>query len=239
MSNIEPTEEQKQAAWDWMASPPPPADKTTADQLAEFLAEREAKLRKQLAFMEAGSLADYNAFAEALQKEDAYLAEINLINERLAEMREVDGRKSRMLYDRDVVIDTLRARIKELEAACGERLAKLGEAYEEAETGWLGDIKELEEREAQHLADIKALREVLNDGLNDPNDIGEEAARDAAEALLQRLAHYDVAKADAAAVDWQVWANGSCPEPGCSLANPHEQGAACVKPTAKGEATNE
>lgn len=46
------------------------------------------------------------------------------------------------------------------------------------------------------------------------------------------LAHYDDAKADAPTVDWQAWANGSCPEPGCSLANPHEQGVACVKPTA-------
>lgn len=163
--SIEPTEEQKQAAREFMdgTADTDRAMWISSGALARLLAEREAKLRKQLAFMEAGSLADYNAFAEALQKEDAYLAEINLINERLAEMREVDGRKSRMLYDRDVVIDTLRARIKELEAACGERLAKLGEAYEEAETGWLGDIKELEAREAQHLADIKALHRFLGD----------------------------------------------------------------------------
>lgn len=212
MSNIEPTEEQRAAAvkhhykyavlpdkgylTDWVRT----GDATGRSafdevvRLARLLAEREAKLHKQLAFMEAGSLADYNAFAEALQKEDAYLAEINLINERLAEMREVDGRKSRMLYDRDVVIDTLRARVAELEATCGERLARLGEAYEEAETGWLGDIKELEAREAQHLADIKVLRAPSRL----PFAYGVQAA--AYDKAIAATAHYDDAKADAPAV---------------------------------------
>lgn len=108
--SIEPTEEQRAAAArfyyreqsdtgrlighvaDWVETGAGCAN-VDADvrDLARLLAEREAKLRKQLAFMEAGSQADYNAFAEALQKEDAYLAEINLINERLAELEAANG----------------------------------------------------------------------------------------------------------------------------------------------------
>ncbi len=199
MSNIEPTEEQKQAAekaigetilvlhWN--------SRKAAGDNLARLLAEREAKLRGDVE-------AAMNLTADGVRKCLNLRAEVARLEAKLSRPQPL----GMVLLDEN---EALRARVAELEA----------------------DLAAFMFGEAQHLADIKALTAALDDVLNDPNDIGEEDARDAGEALLARLAHYDDAKADAPAVDWQAWANGSCPEPGCSLANPHKQGAACVKPT--------
>lgn len=169
MSNtIEPTEEQYEAVKTWCTMEL--GVRYGWRHIAQFLAEREHKLREQLAFMEAGSQSDYNAFAEALQKEDAYLAEINLINERLAELREVDGRKSRMLYDRDVVIDKLRAEREQAEHRIGELRVALNVVEMECERrgekvlelradldAARARIAELEERSARRLDDSTAI----------------------------------------------------------------------------------
>lgn len=264
MSNIEPTEEQREAAVAYCLGTPTPdyavhwvktGENVRTERgftvsagpvaLARLLAEREAKLRKQLTFMEAGSLADYNAFAEALQKEDAYLAEINLINERLAEMREVDGRKSRMLYDRDVVIDTLRARVAELEAAqgdtvgcegCGRRLPSLCAVSTEDPVYLCARcVSPMHmEREAQRLADIKALREELRhsrgavcywvEGSGSPSHYIKDLKT--LDAVLASTAHYDDAKADAPAVVEvdDEHRNGPCGWSGCGRCGDTEGG---------------
>lgn len=41
---VEPTEEQREAARNYMASPPPREDESVTDQLAQFIADREACL---------------------------------------------------------------------------------------------------------------------------------------------------------------------------------------------------
>lgn len=195
--------------------------------LARLLAEREAKAVARIKALANDEIAACGAHIESLE---SLLA------------KATDER------------DTLRARVAELEGQVSESTRlRMTETLH-----GMGVEAMYQEREAQHLADIKALmakvrvaermRKAVVRVVCSPSTITGVAVplhlietldalnRDEADFadVLARLAHYDDAKADAPAVDWQAWANGSCPEPGCSLANPHEQGVACVKPTAEG-----
>lgn len=167
--------------------------------------QREAALRfcKDHSVCGNGWLVDEFTVAELLAEREAKL------RERCVCIGVETGRAER---------DALRARVAELERLDLDRDRAL----------YLAEVEYFaaSAREAQHLADIKALREALGQGY--------ALSLNAREQVLKVTAHYDDAKAEEPAVDWQAWANGSCPEPGCSLANPHEQGVACVKPTAEG-----
>lgn len=155
---IEPTEEQKQAARDFLRKNFLPTH-SDVDELADFLAEREAKLSKE--------------------HEDFFFKNQN---------------------DWIDTIDTLRARVAELGQAAGEVNDALG-VLDLCMVVPL--VRELEAREAQHLADIKALkddafhRHVACVGGCSVCDLNSGARC----ALMQRLAHYDDAKADAPAFE--------------------------------------
>jgi len=191
MSNIEPTEEQKQAAREACWS----LNGSLHHNVARLLAEREAKFRARVAELEA-KIADAVFSCPGCGRHDFgfFASQIKAAcgpcrtRAEAAEARE--AQHIARIAELETVYESYRearARIAEME----EANVLLQRAYSLA----CNERNALTEREAQHLADIMALREVLNDGLNDPNDIGEEAARDAARALLQRLAHYDDAKA--------------------------------------------
>lgn len=115
-----------------------------------------------------------------------------LLAEREAKLLEEMERLHRAVVDticdtQDAENDTLRARVAELEA--------------EARAGWadLNDcIAEMKESEAQHLADIKALREFLGDR-EEEEGIWIPRSEFNAMPRLAQPAHYDDAKADAPA----------------------------------------
>ncbi len=188
------------------------------------LAEREAKLREEVyaqawnlggisVLATSRTMQDYDQTMArpALNEVAALLKDYDTLRARVAELEarekfrdlaaEVDtGEPVDVLLMR-----TLSARVAELEAkiadavfscpGCGRHDFGFFASQIKAACGPCRTRAEVAEaREAQHLADIKALMGVLDDLLNDPNDIGEEEARDRAEALYTRLAHYDDAR---------------------------------------------
>lgn len=252
MSNIEPTEEQKQAAKKATEKVLGNAECCKpAYRVARLLAEREAKLQARiddLTERSARRLDDSTAI-DALVYAIACL-ELQPGSERDRAVRDALNRvidhvgaiEVRARDSATKVVSTLVAGAKAREDALTTRVAELevSQALLFAERDKLNaDLfsvaKNAHEREAQHLADIKACVGVI-EGLLTPSESPLSSPPRSAVSLLARLAHYYDAKADGPAEDWQAWANGSCPEPGCSLANPHEQGVACVKPTAEGGA---
>lgn len=145
MSNIEPTEEQRQAAREACGVK---QDITLSDDLARLLAEREAKLREE-----------YQSPTQ------------------------------------DVVISQLRARVAELEAKQA-RLKHLANDEVAACGVHIDSLEKLlaasTDREAQHLADIKAGRKAVAAWLDDP---WLEGRRKLGEDFMAATAHYDDAKA--------------------------------------------
>ena len=243
---IEPTEEQKQAAREWIALD---LDmRHGVRHIARLLAEREAKLREEYR-RQLGEFNDDVARAvtravegpdewamgddvlrPALQKViDAKVATIaarykhqhenDTLRARVAELerpnwlttptRSTRSRKDRLKEARERE-ETLRARVAELEAkiadavfscpGCGRHDFGFFASQIKAACGPCRTRAEVAEaREAQHLADIKALMgscSVAMDAIDDDDTV---AARNELSEATERLAHYDDAKADAPA----------------------------------------
>lgn len=252
MSNIEPTEEQKQAAsthidkWQWWDS------FNQSEALARLLAEREAKLRAELS--EAN--AEVNALRKSMMQADACIENFIANEDKADELLKRAGLDDTVnvvprlaaLVDETVA---LRARVEELEddVEAAKTLMRLAQKHGEAATARVAELEsrvsenirlrvaaeergrflqrlaneartrmdesekrvaELEAvaeevsdmraqldladtREAQHLADIKALMAKLVDTQRAIRGGLDVYAEDFDE-VLARLAHYDDAK---------------------------------------------
>lgn len=225
MSNIEPTEEQKQAVRAIAEKEGARVQLWHLDEIARLLAEREAKLREEVAELSKGwRAAEAELKTERLVAEKALAARNEMENERDAARRDLKQSKAMS----EAARDTLRARVAELEAergdtvgceGCGKRLPSLCAVSTEDPVYLCARcVSPMHmERESQHLADIKALmakrlvdmREAarwgaelafnVDEHVDDTKiaaDIMEEFATfDAEDEMLARLAHYDDAKA--------------------------------------------
>lgn len=234
MSNTEPTEEQRGAENDYLDKHVHIVISNTnfervADALARLLTEREAKLREEVAELSRGWRADEYELERIRAVLTETQAENDTLRARVAEL-EVELRVAwgdcddgsceacakcvdQAKHQRDFAT----ARVAELEAEVTQRRRLLAE-----ERGNVGA------RPAQHLADIKALMGALKDFLVPAAHTIEFNPGHSARALLQRLAHYDDAKADAGAVvevddDHK---NGPCGWSGCGRCGDTEGGGA-------------
>lgn len=195
MSNIEPTEEQMQKGEQMYAS----SDYMTSRDFAEILAEREAKLREEMAehrfYREQGA-----EERDTLRARVAELEAFTLLtdSERTSAMFAAGlDVVTRAVREADQLHQTVgggtRHYVNECLLPCfkdeGIAIIVVDKAHA-IETG---------EREAQHLADIKALMGALKDFLRPVAHTFMFNPGEHARALLNRLAHYDDAKADAPA----------------------------------------
>lgn len=200
MSNIEPTEEQKQAAAAFVARHGEQNEVIdsggqariewspthTVDDIARLLAEREAKLREGLVRIIEAVHVQMAATALPQPLIDVVrgvYAEHPYALHRIEDLEKV----CHALQDER---DTLRARVAELEGQVSESTRlRMTETLH-----GMGVEAMYQEREAQHLADIKAAKEKLVDTQRAIRGGLDVYAEDFDE-LLARLAHYDDAKA--------------------------------------------
>lgn len=213
MTNIEPTEEQREAALRFCKDHSVCGNGWLVDEftVAELLAEREAKLREEVARLsstlalsqDAARLSSYLVAAQRAEDErDAAQAELkterlvaekalaarnDMENERDAARRDLKQSKAMT----DAARGTLVARVAELEAS-RDRLIE--ESYDETYA-----LRSALAREAQHLADIKALNQFLGDHETEGGIWIPCTEYDVMPNLAGRLAHYADAKADAPA----------------------------------------
>lgn len=183
MSN-EPTEEQKQAAREACWS----LNGSLHHNVARLLAEREAKLEEHIKWLETQCV----SFEDANINNQKTIKALNEENQRYCEQVAIEKRHWSNLNKANAKTeaerDTLRARVAELEAS------------RDHPRTWAA----VEAREAQHLADIRALMGCCRGLVHDVDrlmcgiDVGRHAM--VMRATLQRLAHYDDAKSDAPAV---------------------------------------
>lgn len=170
MSNIEPNEEQKQAAREWIRgahSGPLPAP--FYEDLAHLLAEREAKLTASIMKMWVAERTQLNERSDTLR---ARVAELEAKIADAVFSCPGCGRHDFGFF------------ASQIKAACGPCRTRAEAA---------------EAREAQHLADREALRQFLGDR-EEEEGIWIPRSEFNAMPRLAQPAHYDDAKADAPAV---------------------------------------
>lgn len=189
MSNIEPTEEQKQAAERFIIEGVMHNAAQQCSALARLLAEREAKLREYVGQLEdqaTGQQDLVDTLRARVAEAESALA-IYVANDEKADTL----LKRAGLDDTTNVVPRLAALVDET-AALRARVAEL-EVYADTamrnRDAHAAARDELEEREAQHILDIKALRDALTQGY--------ALSLNARDRVLAATAHYDDAKADA------------------------------------------
>lgn len=218
MSNTEPTEEHRRAAvmhhykyavlpdkgylTEWVRT----GDATGRSafdevvRLARLLAEREAKLEEHIKWLETQCV----SFEDANINNQKIIKALNEENQRYCEQVAIEKRHwsnlNKANAKTEVERDTLRARVAELEATTNSAWVRMA-AAESAASNYEEMLEEAQKREAQHLADIKALRGFLR-VVDEDYDHDEDAHRYGtacrccmANHLRHRLAHYDDAKA--------------------------------------------
>lgn len=175
MSNIEPTEEQRAAAirlWS-RAGPTGHGMAAAVDEIARLLAEREAKAMCKGAAIAWGTVWDSSAPSDVIKVAE----DVKGLHLRIDRLTAHAKAADEGIAEREA---KLRARVAELEH--WERIA--GDRHHHA--------VELECREAQQLADIRAGRKAVAAWLDDP---WLEGRRKLGEDFMAATAHYDDAKA--------------------------------------------